>query len=757
MLLNLQSWVLRVGSFALPLLVLPNTFDRYALARLATARLLAIALAAILILRLAFDDGFAWRRTTITLPLLALAASALLSTVGAVNRNVALFGTYLRYEGLLTIAMYALIFWVGVQLIEDASSATGVIRAMLAGAYLASVIGVLQAVIGWPTAPTAIDCESARAFGTMGSAYELATLLAMLLPLAVHEMLGATTGSARVIAANVTVVMMLALLLTFTRSAAVGAALGIGLVVLRHRPSLKGWISMAAVVAGLAAVTIALARFPIVGGLPIPECLVGRAAQLASPAIGTPAFRFHVWVDSIGLVAERPLLGYGPDTFGLVYPRVQSGNWAPGSLIDKAHADLVQTAVTQGLLGVAADLCVLGAFVWSYWRSRRTAVGAAVLGGWIGYQVATQVSFSWVLSAAPFWLFAAAAAVIWRDQRGPVRRRLLTARRTPALLAGLTGLCAVVLVAWTVGRPVLADVRFFSALEEIAHGRKAAAQFAIADARRLSPEQSVYAVEAGNLELGLDARGVPSANADWRAARDDYTTAVRLGTFNPAVYRYLALADEVAGDHAGALRAAQKAVELDRFDPVNEKSCGNCPLARYLRVGAGVPEGMRFHWLHLDRRAIVVGSTALTGIVVLAVVVAVSPLGSSFLKTRPAKAQAATNKAAPCTPIIQTPTSSYYPPVTTGPTYPYYPPVTTGPTYPYYPPVTTEPTSPYYPPVATGPTYPEYPPVTTGPTYPSYPPVTTGPTYPFYPPVTTGPTSQYYPPVTTGPYRPCPP
>jgi O-antigen ligase len=373
--------------------------------------------------------------------------------------------------------------------------------------------------------------------------------------------------------------MALALLLTFTRSAAVGAALGVILVLIHRRPSLKALSWAAAVVAVLVGLTLLVTRFPVAGGVPIAQCVVGRAGQLATPDIGTPAFRLHVWLDSLTLVTERPLLGYGPDAFGLVYPRVQTGNWAPGNIIDKAHADLVQTAVTQGLVGVAAELAVLVAFLWAYWRSRRTAAGTALLAGWIAYQVATQFSFSWVLSAAPFWLFAAAAVVTWRDGiaglRGESLRFSLPRWRgrvgvAAMLLAALVVLFAIALAGWSVARPLLADMRFFSALEDAARGQRPAAQLAIAAARQLSPEQSVYAVEAGNLDLSLDARGVPGAGADWRAAREDYTAAIGLGTFNPAAYRYLALADQVAGDRAGAVAAARKAVELDRFDPVNE-------------------------------------------------------------------------------------------------------------------------------------------------------------------------------------------
>jgi hypothetical protein len=76
------------------------------LTRLAAARLLAIALATILLLRVVFDGGFTVKRTGVT----------------------------------------------------------------LAGAYLGSAIAVLQAVVGWPVGTAVLDCENVRAFGTVAVA-----------------------------------------------------------------------------------------------------------------------------------------------------------------------------------------------------------------------------------------------------------------------------------------------------------------------------------------------------------------------------------------------------------------------------------------------------------------------------------------------------------------------------------------------------------------------------------------------------------
>jgi cytochrome c-type biogenesis protein CcmH/NrfG len=57
---------------------------------------------------------------------------------------------------------------------------------------------------------------------------------------------------------------------------------------------------------------------------------------------------------------------------------------------------------------------------------------------------------------------------------------------------------------------------------------------------------------------------------DWSAARLAYKEAARLGTYNPLVYRNLAMADRNLSLKAEAIAAARNAVELDRFDPANQ-------------------------------------------------------------------------------------------------------------------------------------------------------------------------------------------
>jgi tetratricopeptide (TPR) repeat protein len=76
----------------------------------------------------------------------------------------------------------------------------------------------------------------------------------------------------------------------------------------------------------------------------------------------------------------------------------------------------------------------------------------------------------------------------------------------------------------------------------------------------LGPRESVYAAEVGNVAF---------ERADWALAREAYDRAAALGTYNPFVYRNLALADRNLGHIAEARAAARQAVDLDRFDPAN--------------------------------------------------------------------------------------------------------------------------------------------------------------------------------------------
>jgi O-antigen ligase len=533
-----QRWLLRAGAILLPLTYWPLTYDRYVLPKLILARALVLALAILLVVRSLASGSAVIKRTPLDIPLLAFLASALVSTMFAINANVGLFGTYSRYDGTLTLITYAALFWLAVQAVDDSKDAQGLLRALLVGAYIAAVLAIGQ----WLRNTLLGGDQQARAYGTLGNANVLGAYLVMLIPLAYHELRTATSIGWRLVAANVLLTMGLAVVLTASHSAWLGVAMAFGILIVgRQYPAVSRRRQVLFVVGALA--------------------IFAAAAPFAFGRITDLAQRSGIWVDSIHLIASRPLLGYGPDTFGLAYPGFQSAPWVLGyPQIDKAHSEVLQVASTQGFVGLAIWIWILAVFIFAFWRGRSHPMAWTLFAGWAAYQVVLLFNFSALGSGFPFWMFAAAAMVQW----GAIREISWVPQRARRAAAGLGVMVAAALLALSVPMlvlPYLADSRLLQATEAEQAGNITEAATMAAAARNFNPQESVYAVEVGNLAF---------AASDWAAARAAYLDADWLGTFNPRVYRDLAIADRYLGLPSEALEAARHAVYLDPFDPANQ-------------------------------------------------------------------------------------------------------------------------------------------------------------------------------------------
>jgi Flp pilus assembly protein TadD len=176
----------------------------------------------------------------------------------------------------------------------------------------------------------------------------------------------------------------------------------------------------------------------------------------------------------------------------------------------------------------------------------------------LGYEAALQVNFTALGAAFPFWIFAAAAMHRWNLVSESSAVPFPNSAAAPVRL-GVVVLAALALVG--VAFPLIADAQLMSAVEADRAGNAADARAAAGRALLLSPRESVYAVEVGNIAFERD---------EWAAARANYMLAAQLGTYNPVVYRNLAFADRNLGLFSEARAAALAAYELNPNDPVNQ-------------------------------------------------------------------------------------------------------------------------------------------------------------------------------------------
>lgn len=557
---EIQRWTLRAGFFLLPLAYGWNSYDRWVLPKLFAGRLLVLVLLFLLIARALVERRLVLKRTPLDLPVAAFVASAALSTAFATNVNVAIFGVYSRYDGLLTLLTYAALFWLAVQTLEARDDAAALLTTMLASAYLVAAIAIVQSVAAslpqpsvWLKLTDVVQGNVVRAYGTLGQWNVLGGFLAMAWPLAFRELAAARTIAGRILALNVVLVVGVALLLTFSRSSWAGALIGTMAVLVGNR----AWRDRRIVAAGLvsiAAVGLLAIALAASGGSQFEHALFVRGGTIFQPK--TWEARPLYWGDALKLIASRPIVGYGPDNFGLVFPRFYSFRYQEP--VDKAHAETLQIAATQGVIGLATYAWLLVAFVLAFWRGRHQTAAYLIFGGWLAYELSLQVNFTALGSALPFWIFAAAAMHAFGavSASSPIELRGLV----PATLRVGIGVL-VVLAVIGVLFPYIADVSLLEAVEADSAGRAVAGEGLAIQALFLSPRESVYAVEVANIAF---------EQSDWSTARTYYIRAGQLGTYNPLVYRNLAFADRNLGLISEARAAALAAYELNRFDPVNQ-------------------------------------------------------------------------------------------------------------------------------------------------------------------------------------------
>ena len=146
-----------------------------------------------------------------------------------------------------------------------------------------------------------------------------------------------------------------ATLVTLARAAWLGlAAGGLAAAVLLFMAGEKPGMSRRAVLAGCGLVAlIAVAVLASGWG----ERLAARFGDLLHPERGSGGSRIEIWRSALDAWRARPWLGWGPDSFGMVFSRFQTAalwrnEW--GIVPFHAHSIYLQTLATRGLLGFAS-------------------------------------------------------------------------------------------------------------------------------------------------------------------------------------------------------------------------------------------------------------------------------------------------------------------------------------------------------------------------------------------------------------------
>lgn len=231
------------------------------------------------------------------------------------------------------------------------------VTALLAGAFLASGMGVAQVVFGarllspYDVDERSVTFTAERVFSTFGNPIFFAGFLALTLPPALAlamERWRASFPPAQVALwpGSVILLMLAGLALASSRGAYLGVAAGLGLVALGV-PALR---RAAAVVAGVVAASVAVAGW-------------WRPELVAHLLVAGDPVRLLMWRTSLAMIVSAPVHGVGLGRYTFAYPCAQQGVATAGEAgfgvnAVHAHNDFLETAAELGLPGGLLFLAV---------------------------------------------------------------------------------------------------------------------------------------------------------------------------------------------------------------------------------------------------------------------------------------------------------------------------------------------------------------------------------------------------------------
>ena len=336
---------------------------------------------------------------------MTVAMAAALSSSPAVSLN----GSSWRRYGLLTQTCVMLggllaAAWIS----EDRARLRTVLRMCAGAGAVSALYGIFQ-YFGWDPLlnPKAYQAGQGqfmivRPPGTLGHAdYFGAWLTAVFFAgwaLAGME----ETRWGRRAARTTTVLAAAAMLLSGTRAALLGLAVGIAVLAWMRRPRMS---VRAAAVAACGTAALAVFFFSPAGAR-----LRARAHWSIEDTWG--GARLLLWRDSLTMAAHRPWTGYGPETFSSEFPHFQSLELArafPDFYHESPHNIFLDALTAGGAAGLAATLAlaILGFF--AYWRlGERHA--APLVAGWAAFVAANQFMAFTAPTAAYFYLWLAMLA-----------------------------------------------------------------------------------------------------------------------------------------------------------------------------------------------------------------------------------------------------------------------------------------------------------------------------------------------------------
>lgn len=278
-----------------------------------------------------------------------------LSTIFSVDRHTSIYGTEYRYEGLISLICYCSLLIFAYRLVNP-SSIERVLKGMVFVSVIVSIYGIMQHFLidFLPRHETKIGATRSYAFFDNPNFF--GSYLVMMILIGIYLFLKETKFITLSYYYLTVVLLFVAMIYSGTRSAWVGFATGVLFltlfVILKRKDLWKKWIL---IIFTVVAIFFILDKLENGGFQSRAKTIITEStAVVTKQTTGHEGSnRYFIWEKSVSLIPEYFWLGTGPDTLKFVFPatseELATYMGDPNMIVDKAHNEYIQMAVTTGV------------------------------------------------------------------------------------------------------------------------------------------------------------------------------------------------------------------------------------------------------------------------------------------------------------------------------------------------------------------------------------------------------------------------
>jgi putative inorganic carbon (HCO3(-)) transporter len=397
----------------IPFVIIPSSYDRFY-----EPKILLVYVVVMVTMMFVYDRE-KWSKNTIIDYLIAgFIVWLLISTVFSVYVPISITGRETRREGFVAIVFYCLIFLI---MYKHFKYSNKIFKSINIFICIIAAYGVVQ-YLGLDFIPhDAIRKNwTNHAYSTIGNRNFFATLMTLYLPINISYYLR-TKEKKYLLTSSI---IFSGLVASITRSNFVSFGL-YSIVILWYCFKNKEYMKRYLIALGIFAVifimlnsltnSTVLSRFSSIG------IDITKISSKDNDTVGSS--RLYIWKRGITFIPEHPILGSGPDTFGVIFlqkyfDELEYMQRITGGIVDKAHNEYLQLTVTSGIPALIIYLSLITLVTLRLIKKFRETTNnyqllyLGLLMSIVGYLVQALFNISVVSVAPVFWAMLGIAANI---------------------------------------------------------------------------------------------------------------------------------------------------------------------------------------------------------------------------------------------------------------------------------------------------------------------------------------------------------